>query len=344
MTPPLSGWARTVARLAIGVFMLSVVLLAAASCAASTEAAVDPSAPPTATPGPTPTATPPPGREAQNNAAEEADDNEAAQPVVTGTATAPSTGPMGATPVSNPAQFATIAETACRFEQPSAARADCFDLIVPENWDTPTSGPTVTLHVARFRARAANASPDPVVYLEGGPGGHALAPLAFSYPALFKEFTTTRDVIVFDQRGAGLSEPALDCPGITEVTFAQVTSNISPEAVAASSIEAVEQCREDLLQENIDLSRYNSVSSAADLEAMRTLLEVEEWNLYSISYGTRLAQTAMRLYPDGIRSAVLDSILPTNADMAAVFVPNAKRSDSSCSSTRSMLSPHHSPA
>ncbi|MBN1967478.1 MAG: alpha/beta fold hydrolase, partial [Anaerolineae bacterium] len=39
-------------------------------------------------------------------------------------------------------------------------------------------------------------------------------------------------------------------------------------------------------------------------------LGYEEWNLYGISYGTRLALAVMRDHPEGVRSVVLDSTYP----------------------------------
>ena len=41
------------------------------------------------------------------------------------------------------------------------------------------------------------------------------------------------------------------------------------------------------------------------------------WNVYGTSYGSYLAQTLMRDHPDGIRSVVLDSVLPTTYTVPA---------------------------
>lgn len=65
-----------------------------------------------------------------------------------------------------------------------------------------------------------------------------------------------------------------------------------------------------LAAEGIDLKQYNTLTNAADLEDLRLALGYEQWNLLGSSYGTRLALTAMREYPQGIRSVVLDSTRP----------------------------------
>ena len=58
----------------------------------------------------------------------------------------------------------------------------------------------------------------PVIYLEGGPGGNALEGLEVSGGVFLEPLNENRDVIVFDQRGTGFSEPALSCPETRELT------------------------------------------------------------------------------------------------------------------------------
>lgn len=59
----------------------------------------------------------------------------------------------------------------------------------------------------------------------------------------------------------------------------------------------------------VDLGQYNSVVSAQDIaHVVETLGYTEGYNLYGTSYGTRLAQYAMRGTPDHIRSVVMDGV------------------------------------
>jgi len=69
----------------------------------------------------------------------------------------------------------------------------------------------------------------------------------------------------------------------------------------------VKTCRDQLIAQGIDLSQYNSVRIAGDMEALRSALGVRQWNLWGISYGARLAVVAARLYPASVRSIVLDA-------------------------------------
>ena len=78
--------------------------------------------------------------------------------------------------------------------------------------------------------------------------------------------------------------------------------------------EFVEACRlasGELAATGADLSAYNSTENAADFADLRKVLGITTWNVYGTSYGSYLAQTLMRGHPEGIRSVVLDSVLPT---------------------------------
>jgi pimeloyl-ACP methyl ester carboxylesterase len=57
----------------------------------------------------------------------------------------------------------------------------------------------------------------------------------------------------------------------------------------------------------VDLPAYNSAEGAADLDALRRALGYRQWNLFALSADGVLGLTYMRLFPDGIRSAVIDS-------------------------------------
>ncbi len=84
----------------------------------------------------------------------------------------PEPGPGGYTPKYEKAD--------CPFDVPQGVTVECGYLTVPEDRADPT-GPTVRLAVGQFKSSAANPEPDPILYLEGGPGGSPLR----SYPKNF---------------------------------------------------------------------------------------------------------------------------------------------------------------
>ncbi|MCB8982556.1 MAG: alpha/beta fold hydrolase [Ardenticatenaceae bacterium] len=185
----------------------------------------------------------------------------------------------------------------CPFNAPGRYNVACGYLTVPENRANVDSQ-DIQLAVAIVPAPNGAEYP-PLIYLAGGPGSSALDefdadPKGWEYP-----FTQNRDLIFLDQRGTGYSQPTLDCP-----EFADAAEGDSPD----------ELCYERLVDEGIDLAAYNTAENAADVEALRLALGIEQWDVLGISYGTRLALQVMKDYPDGLRSVVLDSTFPPNVD------------------------------
>ena len=209
----------------------------------------------------------------------------------------------------------------CPFQPLPDADPQCGYLSVPENRSRPEEG-RVRLAVAVFPARSEEMHP-PVVYLEGGPGGEALATLPFSYEALVKPLDAERTVIVFDQRGAGYSEPSLSCPEIRRLTFDLLAEDLPDEEWLARYTAVLHECRESWVSGGVGLSNFNTAASAADVADLRAALGYPRWDLYGVSYGTRLALTVMRDHPEGIRSAVLDSAYPHQVDEIALALRGA---------------------
>ncbi len=237
------------------------------------------------------------------------------------------------------AQTSAFEPADCQFEIPHGQRVDCGYLTVPVDHSQP-DGPTLRLHVAIFHSHSANPKPDPVIYLEGGPGGHALGLLYLVFNQRFDTVLEEHDLILFDQRGIGTSEPALDCPEYTQFSYDMLDQNLSPEEMAQQSLDVLKTCHDRLVAEGVNFSDYTSAQNAADVAALRIALGYAEWNLYGISYGTRLALTIMRDYPEGLRSVVLDSTylpkenlytaLPANADRAFNTLFDGCAADPAC--------------
>jgi len=83
---------------------------------------------------------------------------------------------------------------------------ECGWLVVPESRDRPTAN-TVRLAVEIFRGKEPSGAP-PLVLLHGGPGGPGGIQL-YSGGIARSPLPQRRDVVIYDQRGAGFSEPKL---------------------------------------------------------------------------------------------------------------------------------------
>jgi pimeloyl-ACP methyl ester carboxylesterase len=202
----------------------------------------------------------------------------------------------------------TFEAAPCPPAVPRSPRVDCGILTVPENRNRPQRA-QVRLPVAIVRSEAAERVPDPIVHLTGGPGGAAFPIVSL---VLATDLGGPRDVIVLSQRGAAASIPSLDCPRLADATWARYATAAPNMVEARVYNRALRACRARLRARHIDLNSYNTISNAADVADLRIALGLKEWNLWGFSYGTLLAQEVMRHHPGGLRSVVLDSLVPTD--------------------------------
>ena len=196
-------------------------------------------------------------------------------------------------------------EEGCPFLLPWGVTARCGRLAVPLDRTDPDS-PLIKLAVAIFPARNGESAP-PLAYLDGGPGSKTLASLLFTYSNLIEPLDADRTVVVFDQRGVGYSEPDLSCPEVVERTFELMGGT---DEDPGFFLDVLRECSARWAADASVLRHINSAASASDVDFLRRALGYEQWDLFGLSYGTRLALTVMRDYPTGVRRAVLDSVYP----------------------------------
>ncbi|SBT94075.1 TAP-like protein [Streptomyces sp. DI166] len=182
----------------------------------------------------------------------------------------------------------------------------CGFLEVPENRERPT-GRTIRLAVAIIPAVSRKHTGDPVVFMEGGPGGDAIGAIPF---LIDSGVNRDRELIVMSQRGTLHAQPNLACPEIDRFNAAAVGMPYDAPSTGRGLVRAAKQCRDRLTAEGNDLSAYNTTENAADFAALRRALGIKKWNVYGYSYGTDLGLTYLGQHPRGIRSLAIDSVVP----------------------------------
>ncbi|WP_062639412.1 alpha/beta fold hydrolase [Caballeronia arationis] len=191
----------------------------------------------------------------------------------------------------------------------------CGYLTVPENRAKP-DGRRIRIFVMRAPAVSATPKHDPIVYLSGGPGGAG----SFEVASMVRHgLNAERDVIFVDQRGTHRAAPLLRCPGWEQFLFDGVGLPFAAESSTAADAAAVKECRDQLAAAGVDLTAYNSTENAADIADLRVALGIDSWNVYGVSYGSRLALILLRDHPQGIRSVVLDSVSPPTVNIVETW-------------------------
>jgi pimeloyl-ACP methyl ester carboxylesterase len=171
----------------------------------------------------------------------------------------------------------------------------CATVAVPVDRTANLPG-TISLHLARHLA-GATPSNSAVIGLAGGPGQAAL-PYASAMQRWIGPALHTRDLIVFDQRGTGISGP-LHCRAIYAASGRE------------SAPQVVRRCAEQL---GTARSGYSTAESVADIEAIREALGYEKLVLYGTSYGTKVAEQYAQTYPAHVEALVLDSVVPPEGE------------------------------
>lgn len=189
-------------------------------------------------------------------------------------------------------------------ESPFPDRVRCGTVTVPERHAEP-DGPTIELAVAIIEPEdAASAAPDPLLLLQGGPGSGFVDALPF---LVEEPMVEDRAMVLLDPRGTGHSEPWLGCPELLEIGPELLGLAPDDPEARARHHDAVVSCHDRLVDEGVDLAAYSYTDIAADIAVLRGALGYDEWNLYGISNGGRMALEVLRRHPDGVRSLVLDA-------------------------------------
>jgi pimeloyl-ACP methyl ester carboxylesterase len=187
-----------------------------------------------------------------------------------------------------------LTSTAC----PGEPTFTCATLPVPLDRAGLAAG-TISLNL-KLMSAGPTPSRDAVIALAGGPG-QAAAPLADFLAKTMGPALTTRDLVVFDQRGTGKSDP-LNCPALSDTSALETAT---PDSFGG----LVEKCA---LQIGPSRDAFTTEESVQDIEAIRQALGYEKLVLYGTSYGTKVALEYAERYPQNVEALVLDSVVASN--------------------------------
>ena len=128
---------------------------------------------------------------------------------------------------------------------------------------------------------------------EGGPGYSSTGSRAF-YLAIFDPLRDGRDVLIVDKRGTGRSAP-INCPDLQ---------------TGSTDLDAVAACARQLGNR---AWFYGTDYAVGDIIAVMNALAIDDVDFYGDSYGTFVGQVLAGLYPNRLRSIILDSAFPVRA-------------------------------
>jgi len=210
----------------------------------------------------------------------------------------------------------------CWFDRPLWRPMHCAQFhTAPEADTTPDHFVLPVVYLPQFFwAR----SGPPVQYIAGGPGGSTwLEPDNVGFWLDWvKETRWESGLVLYDQRGVGLSQPALACPELRELRRELLPLPLPTEEAYRRVRDATGRCHDRIRGEGIDLRRFSTRMNAADASDLMRTMGFDKWDLYGVSYGSRVALEIMRGSPQHLRAVVLDSLYPpeVNAELSDAWL------------------------
>ncbi|MTD58133.1 alpha/beta hydrolase [Amycolatopsis pithecellobii] len=206
----------------------------------------------------------------------------------------------------------------------SSQDLQCARLTVPLDYAAP-QGDTITLGVLRHKA--SNDRIGSLVLNPGGPGASGMVAAA----SLASQVSNTElgqrfDLVGFDPRGIGASEPGVTCLTDAERDTERaedLDTDGSPAGVAKQEAEAKDfaaKCAQRTQHGTAMLANLGTRDVARDLDVLRSVLGEQKLTYLGYSYGTRIGSTYAEAFPGNVRAMILDGALDPNQDETASLV------------------------
>ena len=202
------------------------------------------------------------------------------------------------------------------------SRFQCAYLTVPLDYSKPT-GSTVKVGVLKVAATGTDRIGS-VVMNPGGPGVSGMSSAAqtsSSAGALLQRF----DLVGFDPRGVGSSQPAIRCHTDAEqdADRAHVDRTRTPADIAEADARAeqlakrcVELSSADSIEASSFLGLIGTVDVAKDVDVLRAALGDSRLTFLGFSYGTSIGTQYAEQFPGNVRAMLLDGAVDPDADPA----------------------------
>lgn len=222
------------------------------------------------------------------------------------------------------APFATTGSS--RQAYGSKRDVECTRLQVPLDYSKP-DGDTITIGVLRYRATGQKIGS--LLINPGGPGGSGMASAAgmvadYRKTELGKRF----DLIGFDPRGIGASEPEVKCLTGPERDAERLDLDVdtSAEGIAQTEQENkayAEKCAAGTKFGAAMLANMGTRDVVKDMDVLRSALGDAKLTYVGYSYGTRIGTEYAETFPQNVRALILDGAVDPTQDQLASLVAQA---------------------
>ncbi len=194
----------------------------------------------------------------------------------------------------------------------------CARLLVPFDYSRPAwrrfSLPVIRLPASHPSQRIGSLLVNP-----GGPGGSGVAYALQARSVIAAPVRARFDIVGFDPRGVGGSEPAVHCLTGPELDKYFATDDMPASAAQVAAIVAESRlfARGCERSSGVLLRYVGTRNAARDMDVLRAALDQAKLTYLGKSYGTYLGTWYARLFPSHVRALVLDGAIdPASSGIA----------------------------
>ena len=207
------------------------------------------------------------------------------------------------------APYATSADAKAAFK---ADTLQCARLTVPLDY-AKSAADTITLGLLRVKASGPGQRIGSLIVNPGGPGASGMEAAAglsgrIAGTALGKRF----DLVGFDPRGVGASQPEVVCLTDAERDADRADdSEVDPSPQGVAKTEGEEKdyavkCDQRTDKHDEMLANIGTRDVVKDMDVLRSVLGDRKLTYLGYSYGTRIGSTYAEAFPANVRAMVLD--------------------------------------
>ena len=183
----------------------------------------------------------------------------------------------------------------------------CARFRVPLDWAKPDGD---EIQIAANRRRASGDRIGSLVLNPGGPGASGIEYAQAADQVFSQSILRAYDVVGFDPRGIGQSDPVRCLPDAQLGSFLAADGTPDNEAELTAALSAQRQFAKACQQNTGALLQYvDTVSAVKDLDVLRAVLGDSRLSFYGASYGTYMGAWYAQLFPWRVGRMALDGAI-----------------------------------
>ena len=203
-------------------------------------------------------------------------------------------------------QSSLLTSVDCAFSLPDDDIVECAELQLPES----SGGFVLPITIIRTNSSVQNSTP--LLYFSGGPGAgvNVDADTIYDWLGWYQQAGLKRDLVLFDRRATGFSSPKKQCLAYDRFSLLALKKNLSTQDELQLGQPVVAQCFSALETKGFSAEHFGTHASSRDAFEIMTALGYNAWQVFGVSYGSRLALVHAASYPTQVKALVLDSVYP----------------------------------